>query len=169
MDGRSSPLPHSGPDDLGTCNDQPAIVAAGVSRFGQAQLEDCPGSCTTRNDELHHRPALRSYGRCDRLLHSHGALGDSPSGLVCAWNRRLAKNQQALSRPVLSIIMASALAGVIVLIGQDLLPPLGRLLVGVTVLLVSYVGILFRAMGQAEFYMGIVRGANKPSMPDRVG
>ncbi len=76
---------------------------------------------------------------------------------------------QALSRPVLSIIMASALAGVIVLIGQDLLPPLGRLLVGVTVLLVSYVGILFRAMGQAEFYMGIVRGANKPSMPDRVG
>ena len=64
----------------------------------------------------------------------------------------------AISRPLLSAVVAAALAGIGVLLLPPSFPPLGRLLIGVTVLLAAFVGMLFYVMGQKNFYLDVVRG-----------
>jgi PST family polysaccharide transporter len=67
------------------------------------------------------------------------------------------------SRPLGSGIVAAALAfGVQFFWGQSL-SPLPRLVFGTAVLLVSYVGMLFYAMGQKAVYWDLVRGLRKRS------
>ncbi len=63
-----------------------------------------------------------------------------------------------VSRPLGSGIVAAALAfGVQYLCGPSLSPPL-RLILGSTVLLAAYVGMLFYVMGQKDVYWDILRG-----------
>ncbi len=66
----------------------------------------------------------------------------------------------AISRPLLSAIVATALAAGVVLLLPGSFPPIGRLLVGVPVLLVAFVGMLFYVMGQKTFYLDLFRGVN---------
>jgi len=62
------------------------------------------------------------------------------------------------SRPLVSGVVAAALAfGVQFLWGQSL-SPLPRLLLGAVVLLIAYVGMLFFVMGQKAMYMGLFEG-----------
>jgi O-antigen/teichoic acid export membrane protein len=69
----------------------------------------------------------------------------------------------AVSRPLLSGCAAVALAfGVQRLYGQ-LLPPLPRLVLGVTVLLGVYLGMLMYVMGQKAFYLDLLRGMRSRS------
>ena len=64
----------------------------------------------------------------------------------------------AISRPLLSAIIATALAWGAVLLLPGSSPPIGRLLLGVPVLLVAFVGMLFYVMGQKSFYLDLFRG-----------
>ena len=69
----------------------------------------------------------------------------------------------AASRPLVSGIVAAVLAfGVQFSWGQSL-SPLPRLILGVAVLLVSYVGMLFYAMGQKDVYWDLLRGLKRHS------
>ncbi len=74
----------------------------------------------------------------------------------------------AASRPLVSGIVASALAfGVQFLCGPSL-SPLPRLVLGAIVLLGAYAGILLYVMGQKAFYLNLVRGlAGRPSLQDK--
>ena len=63
----------------------------------------------------------------------------------------------AIGRPLLSAIVAAAVAAVVVLLLPDSFSAVGRLLLGVTVLLATFVGMLFYAMGQKAFYLDLVR------------
>jgi O-antigen/teichoic acid export membrane protein len=70
------------------------------------------------------------------------------------------------SRPLVSGIVAAALAfGVQFLCGQSM-SHLPRLMLGATVLLVAYVGMLLYAMGQKALYMDLLRGMRKRSSID---
>jgi O-antigen/teichoic acid export membrane protein len=62
----------------------------------------------------------------------------------------------AVSRPLLSAIIAAALAGGVVFFCPESFSHLARLLVGIPVLLVAYVGMLFYVMGQKTFYLNLV-------------
>ena len=64
----------------------------------------------------------------------------------------------AISRPLLSAIVAAALAGAGVLLLPLSFPALGRLLIGVAMLLAAFIGILFYVMGQKNFYLDVIRG-----------
>jgi O-antigen/teichoic acid export membrane protein len=67
------------------------------------------------------------------------------------------------SRPLLSGITAAAVAfAVQSLWGQSLLP-LPRLLLGMTVLLATYIAMLFYAMGQKPFYSNLLQGLRRRS------
>ena len=69
----------------------------------------------------------------------------------------------AASRPLLSGIAAAALAfGVHSLWGQSLTPLLS-LLLGLTVLLATYVGMLFYVMGQKRLYSNLLQGLRRRS------
>ncbi len=69
----------------------------------------------------------------------------------------------AVSRPLTSGIVAACLAfGVHFMFGQ-LLAPLPRLLLGMTILLGVYAGMLLYAMGQMTVYVNLVRGMKRPS------
>ncbi len=74
----------------------------------------------------------------------------------------------AASRPLVSGIVASALAfGVQFLCGPSL-SPLPRLILGAIVLLGAYAGMLLYVMGQKAFYLNLVRGlAGRPSVQDK--
>ncbi len=70
----------------------------------------------------------------------------------------------AASRPLGSGIVAGAFAfGVQFFWGQSL-SPLSRLLLGTSVLLVAYVGMLFYVMGQKAVYSDLLRGLRKRSL-----
>jgi len=62
-----------------------------------------------------------------------------------------------VSRPLLSAVAAAALAWGVVFAAAEFLSDLGRLILGVPVLVVAYVGILFYVMRQKTFYMDIFR------------
>ena len=64
----------------------------------------------------------------------------------------------AISRPLLSAVVATALAAGVALLLLESFPPMGRLLLGVSILLAAYVGMLFYVMGQKTFYLDLVRG-----------
>ena len=69
----------------------------------------------------------------------------------------------AVSRPLLSGFAAAAFAfGAQLLYGQWL-SPLPRLVLGVTVLLGAYLGMLMYVMGQKAFYLGLLRGMRSRS------
>jgi len=74
----------------------------------------------------------------------------------------------AASRPLVSGIVATALAfGVQFLCGPSL-SPLPRLILGAIVLLGAYAGMLLYVMGQKAFYLNLVRGlAGRPSVQDK--
>jgi PST family polysaccharide transporter len=64
----------------------------------------------------------------------------------------------AVSRPLFAGFAAAAFAfGVQLLYGQ-LLSPMPRLALGITVLLGAYLGMLMYVMGQKAFYLGLLRG-----------
>jgi len=65
---------------------------------------------------------------------------------------------RAISRPLLSATAATVLAAGVVLLLPESFPPIGRLLIGVPVLLVAFVGMLFYVMGQKGFYVDLLRG-----------
>ena len=71
----------------------------------------------------------------------------------------------AASRPLVSGVVATALAfGVQFVCGQSL-SPLPRLILGAIVLLSAYVGMLLYVMGQKAFYLNLVRGLmGRPSL-----
>jgi O-antigen/teichoic acid export membrane protein len=70
------------------------------------------------------------------------------------------------SRPLASGIVAAALAfGVQFFCGQSM-SHLPRLMLGATVLLVAYVGMLFYVMGQKAVYVDLLRGMRKRSSID---
>jgi PST family polysaccharide transporter len=67
----------------------------------------------------------------------------------------------AVSRPMLSGLVAAALAfGVQLFVGQSL-SPLPRLVLGTVVLFGAYVGMLFYAMGQKAVYWDLLHGLRK--------
>ena len=70
------------------------------------------------------------------------------------------------SRPLVSGLVAAALAfGVQFFCGQSL-SPLPRLLLGVTVMLVVYVGLLFYVMGQKAAYVNLFQAMRSGSSID---
>jgi O-antigen/teichoic acid export membrane protein len=75
----------------------------------------------------------------------------------------------AASRPLVSGVVATALAfGVQFAFGQSL-SPLPRLILGAIVLLCAYAGMLLYVMGQKTFYFNLVRGLmGRPLLQDRV-
>lgn len=69
----------------------------------------------------------------------------------------------ASSRPLVSGIVAAAIAwGVQFICGQSL-SPLPRLILGATVLLGAYVGMLFYVMGQKTVYVNLLQGLSRRS------
>jgi PST family polysaccharide transporter len=69
----------------------------------------------------------------------------------------------AVSRPLISGIVAAAFAFGARLFFGDLLTPLPRLVLGSTVLLGVYLGMLLYVMGQRAFYLDLFRGLRRPS------
>ena len=61
------------------------------------------------------------------------------------------------SRPLLSGIVGAGLAFGLQLLYGSLLTPLPRLVLGVTVVLSAYLGMLLYVMGQKPFYMDLLR------------
>lgn len=75
----------------------------------------------------------------------------------------------AVSRPLLSGIVAAVLAFGLQFFYGPLLPPLARLVLGVTLLLGAYLGMLLQVMGQKLFYLDLLRGlSGRPSLQDKV-
>ncbi len=70
---------------------------------------------------------------------------------------------QTLSRPLLSGIVAGVLSLVLQLFGGQLLSPLPRLVLGVTLFGFVYLGMLLYVMGQKAFYVDLVRGLRRRS------
>lgn len=68
-----------------------------------------------------------------------------------------------VSRPLLSGIVAASMALGLQLFYGPLLPPLPRLVLGVSVVLSIYLGMLLYVMGQKPFYVNLVRGFMAPS------
>lgn len=68
-----------------------------------------------------------------------------------------------VSRPLLSAIVAAAFAWSAVFAAAEFLSHLGRLLLGVPVLVVAYVGILFYVMRQKTYYMGLFQRLTRRS------
>ena len=64
----------------------------------------------------------------------------------------------AIGRPLLSGFAAAALAFGVQLLYGPWLSPLPRLVLGVTVLLGAYLGMLMYVMGQKAFYLGLLQG-----------
>jgi len=64
----------------------------------------------------------------------------------------------AVSRPLLSGFVAAVVAYGVLLPCGPLLSPLPRLVLGVTILLGAYIGMLMYVMGQKAFYLDLLRG-----------
>jgi O-antigen/teichoic acid export membrane protein len=69
----------------------------------------------------------------------------------------------AAGRPFVSGIVAAALAFVVQLTFGQSLAPLPRLILGVTLLLVAYIGMLFYVMGQKAVYVDLIQGLRRSS------
>lgn len=67
------------------------------------------------------------------------------------------------SRPLVSGIVAAALAFAVQIVCRQSLSALPRLILGTTVLLGAYVGILFYVMGQKALYWDLLRGLTRKS------
>jgi len=68
-----------------------------------------------------------------------------------------------VSRPLLSGITAAAVAAGLQHFYGNLLPPLPRLVLGGSVLLGSYLGMLLYVMGQKAFYTNLLDGLRRRS------
>jgi PST family polysaccharide transporter len=68
-----------------------------------------------------------------------------------------------VGRPILSAIVAAALAFAVQLLCGQSLSPLLRLILGGGILLLSYLWMLFYVMGQKAFYLDLLRGLKKRS------
>jgi PST family polysaccharide transporter len=68
-----------------------------------------------------------------------------------------------VSRPLLSAIFAAVLAWGAVFAAPEVRSHLGRLLLGLPILVVAYVGILFYAMRQKTYYMDLFRSLTRRS------
>jgi O-antigen/teichoic acid export membrane protein len=78
---------------------------------------------------------------------------------------------QALGRPLLSALLAAAVAEGAVLLWAEAWTPLARLLLGGTVLVVVYLATLMYAMGQKQFYVNLFKelvARRQPSAPENV-
>ena len=72
-----------------------------------------------------------------------------------------------LSRPVLSVIVAGMLAWGVIAFCGDSFSHLARLVLGSTVLLTAYIGLLFYVMKQKALYLGLVSDLFKAPAPER--
>src|SRR5260370_16454279 len=72
----------------------------------------------------------------------------------------------AAMRPMVSGIVAAALAFGVQFYGAQSLSPLPRLLLGTAVLVVAYVGTLFYVMGQKAVYWDLLRGLKRRSLAE---
>ena len=70
---------------------------------------------------------------------------------------------RAISRPLVSALVAAALAAGVIMSCPESFSHVDRLLFGVPVLLGVYLGMLLYVMGQWAFYMDLVRGLAKPA------
>jgi PST family polysaccharide transporter len=70
---------------------------------------------------------------------------------------------RVVSRPLLSGIVAAGVGFGLQHLYSPLLPPLPRLVLGVTVVFSVYLGMLLYVMGQKPFYMDLLRGFGGPS------
>ncbi len=73
---------------------------------------------------------------------------------------------RTVSRPLVSGMVAAALAFAVQFFWGQSLSPLLRLILGATVLLAVYVGMLFYVMGQKALYVNLLRGMAKRSPID---
>ena len=62
----------------------------------------------------------------------------------------------AVGRPLLSALVAAAVGWVAISLSPEYPSPLGRLCVGVPVILIGYLGMLLYGMGQKSFYLNLV-------------
>jgi O-antigen/teichoic acid export membrane protein len=67
----------------------------------------------------------------------------------------------AVTRPLVSGIVAAALAIAMQFFYGQTLPPIARLLLGSTILFVAYTGMLLYIMGQKAFYVDLIRGLRR--------
>ena len=67
----------------------------------------------------------------------------------------------AVTRPLVSGIVAAALAIAMQFFYGQTLPPIARLLLGSTILFVVYTGMLLYIMGQKAFYVDLIRGLRR--------
>jgi len=74
---------------------------------------------------------------------------------------------QTLSRPLLSGIAAAAPALAIQIVFGHLLSPLSRLIMGSTVFVSVYLGVLFYVMGQKAFYLNLLGGLRRSSVGEK--
>lgn len=76
---------------------------------------------------------------------------------------------QTLSRPLLSAALAAVLPIALLVFYGHALSPVMRLLLGGTMFVAAYCGMLLYVMGQKEFYLDLVRGiARRPSADEKV-
>ena len=68
-----------------------------------------------------------------------------------------------VSKPLVSGAVAMALAFTMQLWYGDMLRPLPRLLLGSTIMVVAYIGMLFYVMGQKRLYLDLIQGLRKRS------
>jgi O-antigen/teichoic acid export membrane protein len=71
---------------------------------------------------------------------------------------------RVVSRPLLSGIVAAGVGLGLQFLFGPLLPPLPRLVLGVTVVFSVYLGMLLYVMGQKPFYLDLLRGVTGPSL-----
>jgi len=71
----------------------------------------------------------------------------------------------AVRRPLVSGLVAGALAFAMQFLYGESLPPIARLLLGCSILFVAYSGMLLYVMGQKAFYINLLRGLmGRPSV-----
>jgi O-antigen/teichoic acid export membrane protein len=71
----------------------------------------------------------------------------------------------AVNRPLVSGIVAAALAFAMQFFYRESLPPIARLLLGCSILFIAYTGMLLYVMGQKTFYISLLKGLmGRPSM-----
>ena len=73
----------------------------------------------------------------------------------------------AVSKPLVSTVVASSIAFLVVAAFGDSLPSLGRLILGTSVLLSFYLAMLFYVMKQKAFYLDVVRGMRRRGVAEK--
>jgi PST family polysaccharide transporter len=74
----------------------------------------------------------------------------------------------SVSRPLASCTVAAGLAGGLQFLYGPLVSPLPRLVVGVTLLLGTYLAMLWHVMGQKLFYLSLLRGLRTHSVEEEI-